>query len=389
MRFKRQWLSQRRRQRLLGWCVGALCAIGLASAGAQVVDDTVNEQVVMIPKKGGFFSFELETTLYKPDGDGPFPIVLINHGKALGDPRFQARSRNSAIARFFLQRGYVVLMPMRQGFSKSTGSYIGGGCNIESNGLQQAQDTQAALDWAVSQRWADKDQMLVMGQSHGGWTTLAFGTLGYPGVKGLVNFAGGLRQDGCVHWQGNLARAAGSYGQQATLPSLWFYGDNDSFFPPDTFRPMFERYTAAGGKAELVAFGSFGADAHSMFGSRAGEPIWQPKVSAFMQSLGLPTAVTQARFGQVAAITPSPAKTDFAALADDAKVPHLRDSGRAGYKTFLSKPNPRAFAIAPTGAWGWADGGDDPLKRALDNCNRNGRGQCKVYAVDDEVVWVP
>ena len=389
MRFKRQWLPQRRRQRLLGWCVGALCAIGLASAGAQVVDDTVNEQVVMIPKKGGFFSFELETTLYKPDGDGPFPIVLINHGKALGDPRFQARSRNSTIARFFLQRGYVVLMPMRQGFSKSTGSYIGGGCNIESNGLQQAQDTQAALDWAVSQRWADKDQMLVMGQSHGGWTTLAFGTRGYPGVKGLVNFAGGLRQDGCVHWQGNLARAAGSYGQQATLPSLWFYGDNDSFFPPDTFRPMFERYTAAGGTAELVAFGNFGADAHSMFGSRAGEPIWQPKVSAFMQSLGLPTAVTQARFGQVAAITPSPAKTDFAALADDAKVPHLRDSGRAGYKTFLSKPNPRAFAIAPTGAWGWADGGDDPLKRALDNCNRNGRGQCKLYAVDDEVVWVP
>ena len=74
---------------------------------------------------------------------------------------------------------------------------------------------------------------------------------------------------------------------------------------------------------------------------------------------------------------------------DDAKVPHLRDSGRAGYKTFLSKPHPRAFAIAPTGAWGWADGGDDPLKRALDNCNRNGRGQCKLYAVDDEVVWVP
>ncbi|MEY4268476.1 MAG: hypothetical protein RIS90_3011 [Pseudomonadota bacterium] len=389
MRLTRYWKLQQFRPRLLGWCVGALCAIGLASAWAQAVDDRVNEQVVMIPKTGGLFAFELETTLYKPEGDGPFPIVLINHGKAFGEPRLQARWRNSGIARFFLQRGYVVLMPMRQGFSKSTGSYIGGGCNIESNGLQQAQDTQGALDWAVSQRWADKDKILVMGQSHGGWTTLAFGTLSYPGVKGLVNFAGGLRQDGCVNWQGNLARAAGSFGQKTTLPSLWLYGDNDSYFPPDTFRPMFERYTAAGGQAQLVAFGNFGSDAHGLFGARAGEAIWQPKVSAFMQSVGLPTAVTQARFGEAAAVTPTPAKTDFAALADDAKVPHLKDSGRAGYKTFLTKPYPRAFAIASGGAWGWADGGDDPLKRALDNCNRNGRGQCQLYAVDDEVVWPP
>lgn len=356
---------------------------------AQELDASVNEQVVMIAKKGGLFSFELETTIYKPEGDGPFPLVVINHGKAFGDPRFQGRARHSAAARFFLQRGYAVLMPMRQGFSKSTGSYIGGGCNIDSNGMQQAQDTKAALDWAVSQPWADKNNILIMGQSHGGWTTLAFGTMNYPGVKALVNFAGGLRQESCAGWEGSLARAAGNYGKETQTPSLWFYGDNDSFFAPHTFRPMFEKYTAAGGKAELVAFGNFGSDAHSMFGARAGQSIWQPKVSAFMQAVGLPTAVTQAKFNTSPVVTPIPPKTDFAALEDETKLPHVKDSGRVGYKNFITKQLPRAFAIAPNGAWAWAEMGDDPLKRALDNCNRNGQGQCKLYTVDDAVVWQP
>ncbi len=371
------------------WTLALILFAGCWPAFAQELDANVNEQVLMIAKKSGLFSFELETTIYKPDGDGPFPLVIINHGKSFGDPRFQGRARHSAAARFFLQRGYAVLMPMRQGFSKSTGNYIGGGCNIDSNGLQQAQDTKAALDWAVSQTWADKANILIMGQSHGGWTTLAFGTLNYPGVRGLVNFAGGLRQDSCAGWEGSLARAAGGYGKETQVPSLWFYGDNDSFFAPYTFRPMFEKYTAAGGKAELVAFGNFGSDAHSMFGSRAGLPIWQPKVNAFMQSIGLPTAITQAKYGNAPSATPIPPKTEFAALDDETKLPHVKDTGRAGYKNFITKQMPRAFALAPNGAWGFAELGDDPLKRAIDICNRNGQGQCKLYAVDDMVVWQP
>ncbi len=371
------------------WLFAVFMSMCLLPAWAQELDASVNEQLVMVAKKGGLFTFELETTIYKPDGDGPFPLVIINHGKALGDPRFQGRARHSAAARFFLQRGYAVLMPMRQGFSKSTGNYIGGGCNIDSNGLQQAQDVKAVLDWAVSQGWADKNSILVMGQSHGGWTTLAFGTLNYPGVKGLVNFAGGLRQDSCAGWEGSLGRAAGNFGKVTQVPSIWFYGDNDSFFAPYTFRPMFEKYTAAGAKAELVAFGNFGSDAHSMFGSNAGQPIWQPKVGTFMQSIGLPTAVTYAKYSNVPSVMSIPPKTDFAALDDETKLPYVRDTGRNGYKNFLTKQMPRAFAIAPSGAWGWAEMGDDPLKRALDNCNKSGQGQCKLYAVDDAVVWQP
>jgi dienelactone hydrolase len=258
---------------------------------------------------------------------------------------------------------------------------------VESNGYVQAEDAKAVLDHVVTQPWADKGSILVMGQSHGGWTTLAFGTLDYPGVRGLVNFAGGLRQDACAGWQAALARAAGPYGRATRVPSIWFYGDNDSYFAPTTFRPVFESYVAAGGKAELVAFGEFSGDAHTMFGSRAGEAIWQPRVQAFMQSIGLPTEV---RFPALATVRTLavPASTSFAALQDVEAIPFMRPSGREGYRAFLTKSFPRAFALSPSGAWGWAEMGDDPLERALANCNKTAKDQaCRLYAVNADVVW--
>lgn len=353
------------------------------------LDASLNETLQIIPKKG-LFTIDLETTIYKPDGDGPFPIAVINHGKSPGDSRFQGRYRPAVAARYFLQRGYAVIVPMRQGFSKSTGGYIGGGCNVESNGRVQAEDVKAVLDYVTQQSWADKNNMVVLGQSHGGWTTLAFGALGYPGVKALVNFAGGLRQESCISWENNLAKGAAEYAIQTRVPSLWFYGDNDSFFSASTYRAMFERYTSSGGAARLVAFGLFGNDAHSMFGSRSGASIWQPEVTQFLATQGLPSAPLSinAKYGVVSS-TVVPPKSDYAVLDDASKLPFVKDSGRAGYTNYLSKTMPRAFALAPSGAWGWADGGDDPLKRAMDICNRNGKGLCKLYSVDDFVVWKP
>lgn len=360
---------------------------GQVFSQALELDASLNEVVQTIPKKG-IFTIDLETTIYKPDGDGPFPIAVINHGKSPGDSRFQGRYRPAGAARYFLQRGYAVIVPMRQGFSKSGGSYIGGGCNVESNGRVQAEDVKAALDYVTQQSWADKNNIVVLGQSHGGWTTLAFGALGYPGVKALVNFAGGLRQESCIAWENNLAKGAAEYARQTRLPSLWFYGDNDSFFNTDTYRAMYDRYTSAGGTARLVAFGMFGTDAHSMFGTKSGASIWQPEVKKLLMSVGLPSepVTAHAKYGAVSLLA-IPEKSDFAALDDISKLPFVKDTGRTGYTNYLSKTMPRAFAIAPGGAWGWAEGGDDPLKRAMDNCNRNGKGLCKLYSVDDFVVW--
>ncbi len=354
---------------------------------SQELSAALNEEVLSIPKKGRFFTVNLEVTIFKPALEGVFPVVVINHGKALGDPRFQSRYRPTNAARFFLQRGYAVVVPMRQGFSKSEGGYIGGGCNVESNGIAQAEDVKAVMDFVVQQSWSDKEKVLIAGQSHGGWTTLAFGSENYPGVRGLVNFAGGLKQESCTAWESVLARAAAEYAKTTKAPSIWFYGDNDSYFSPFTFNGMFEKYTAAGGNAQLVAFGVFENDAHSMFSSRKGETIWQPKIDAFMRQVGLPADIVYPKFAGIQRMAP-PAPTDFAGINDVLAVPFLTEKGREGYKNFLTKQYPRAFAIAPSGRWAWTEMGDDPLKRALDTCHKNNNQVCRLYAVDDQVVWV-
>ena len=48
---------------------------------------------------------------------------------------------------------------------------------------------------------------------------------------------------------------------------------------------------------------------------------------------------------------------------------------------------PLAFAVGASGAAGWASG-DWAMGRALGYCQRRGE-RCKLYAVDDDVVWVP
>ncbi len=364
-------------------------AAGLVPTGsAQGLNEALREQVVMVRKGEGLRSTELETTIYRPPGGGPFPVVIINHGKAPGDPRFQARARYEIPGREFVQRGYMVVSPMRQGFSRSTGSYIGGGCNVESNGRVQAEDVTATLAFLKTVPDADLSRVVVVGQSHGGLTTMAFGTLNHPGVRGLVNFAGGLRQDSCVGWESTLARALGTYAGETRVPSLWFYGDNDSYWPTWLYREMHQQYVAAGGKARLVAFGNFGSDAHSLFGGRGGLAIWVPEVEVFLRELGLPASKVH-RIALAAHEAPVPAATGFAPHEDEKALPHVKQIGRDGYLKYLEGDGPKAFAISPKGAWAYVVARANAMSAALERCNQHAKdGSCRLYGVDDNVVWV-
>jgi dienelactone hydrolase len=375
-------------KRALRWPAAVLAfAAALAPAAAQDLIGALREEIVTV-KKPGLFSLELETTFYRPPGDGPHPLVIVNHGKAPGDSRFQSRARYVVAAREFVQRGYALVIPMRQGFSRSTGAYVGSGCNTGGNGLAQAEDVKAAIEHFAARSDIDAARIVVVGQSHGGLTTLALGTLRLPNVVGLVNFAGGLRNENCPGWEGALARSVGDYAKDTSVPSLWFYGDNDSYFAPRVWQDMHMRYTQAGGKARLVAFGSFGADAHALFGARAGLAVWLPEVDRFFRELGLPFDKKHA-IALAEHEAPPPPATRFAAVDDADKVPHLRnDAARAGYRAFLAAAPPKAFALAPNGAWAWRGDRADAMRAALERCQGNAKDHtCKLYAVDDTVVW--
>jgi dienelactone hydrolase len=326
----------------------------------------------------------LETTVFRPAGAGPFPVAVVNHGKATGNNHLQPRYRPLLLVRELLQRGYAVVLPMRQGFAGSGGSAVGDTCNIAANGEAQAQDVQAVTQWLQQQPWADTGRMIMLGQSHGGLTTLAYAQQPHPGYRLFVNFAGGLRgtETGC-DWREGMVQAFRHFGAATRVPSLWFYGATDSYFAPALAAKAHAAYREAGGPAQLVAYELPGRDTHGLLNFAEGVAVWLPPLLQALAAAQLPVEVVLPQYGPL----PKPAASGFAPLQAVERVPHLGDKGREGYRLFLDKPLPRAFALSAQGAWGWAEGGSDPLKRALDHCNRVGRGPCRPYAVDDLVVW--
>lgn len=369
--------------KIVGVSIACFCFTPLLAVEQELpIDFRLNEQVITVPAgKDGRAS--LQTTVFRPNGAGPFPLLIINHGKEPGEPRFQARDRFIFMATAFVKRGYAVMVPMRQGFANSTGAYADHGCNMTANGQAQANDVLSTVEFARGQKWIDGDRIIVAGQSYGGLATIALGTRELTGVRGLINFAGGLRDDGNnCDWRSELVRAFASYGEASKIPSLWLYGVNDSLFGPDLVARMHAAFIAAGGQARLHEFGVFKRDSHGMIASRDGEKIWWKEAEAFLRQVDMPTQ-------EIYAVGPAPTlpRTNYARVDDVEAVPFLTEGGRAAYKEYLARMTPRAFAVSPSGAWCWAEEGEDPDARALATCQQKSNQPCQLYSVDDYVVW--
>jgi dienelactone hydrolase len=363
--------------------LGCTLAPSFAATPAPLPLSRINEQVMMVPAGPGQ-SVALETTVFKPDGEGPFPLLVINHGKAPGDPKLQSRDRFVHMASAFVRRGYAVMVPMRTGFAHSTGKYIDHGCDMTANGYTQASDVRDVIAYARGLGWIDPGRIVVAGQSYGGLASMALTTQDIPGVRGVMNFAGGLKvHGGPCDWRGALVRAFADYGKHAKVDSLWMYGANDSYFGPELVGRMYRAYVSGGGNAQLVSYGAFKRDAHTMLASREGEKIWLPEAERFLDRIGMPSREVYA----VAAEAPAQPPTTYAAVDDVAAIPYLAGNGRKEYRAFLQRQMPRAFAVSPTGAWGWAEEGEDPSASALAACQSKSRQPCRLYSVDDYVVW--
>lgn len=90
-------------------------------------------------------------------------------------------------------------------------------------------------------------------------------------------------------------------------------------------------------------------------------------------------------------------KSDSISVEDVEAVPNLSYRGKAAYKLWLGKPNPKAFVLGPGSAFAYAWGGanrdakssqEDPLDKALARCKSNTGVDCKPYAINDSVVWI-
>jgi hypothetical protein len=90
-----------------------------------------------------------------------------------------------------------------------------------------------------------------------------------------------------------------------------------------------------------------------------------------------------------------PQGSGYARIDDVDAVPHLGPQGRQAYREWIKNPLPKAFALAPGGAYfpAWSVTPpdttlpSDPSERALLVCVRNAKAPCKLYAVNNTVIW--
>jgi dienelactone hydrolase len=325
----------------------------------------------------------LPITVYRPPGDGPHPLVVFNHGRAVEAKRAaQGRYRPEAVARYLVAKGFVVLVPNRIGYWETFGSFDPeySGCkSIEPMSIAASDQVLAAVEFAKTLPYVDASRWLVAGQSVGGLTTVATVARAPAGLLGGINFSGGTggnpdRNPGQPCNPSAPAKYWGEVAKNAKAPMLWLYWANDKYWGPDIPKTWHRAWVEGGGHADLAAFGPSGEDGHS--GLTRDMDHWLPVVDAFLTQLG---------FSQPAIVT-SPAASGFAAVDATAAVPVGR-SGKAAYAKFLEMVLPRAFAVSNKGGFGLASG-DYAAGRALGNCQRFGN-PCALYAVDGDVVWKP
>lgn len=242
------------------------------------------EEVLTIPYD---WSWNLEVTLFKPVGDGPFPLVVVNHGKSGVPAREQPRFRAINATQEFLSRGYAVILPMRTGFSKSDGVYKQRGCDLEKDAVLQAKSIDVAIQHFIKQPYIDPNRVLIVGHSYGGLVSVAYGA-NYQNsyVKGIINFSGGLKNlSGPCVWDISLTKAFAEFGKTARTPSLWIYADNDELFPPALAKNSTAAYRQAGAPVQSVLIDSFQGEGHQLFDSREGVKLWAPFVTDFLKSI--------------------------------------------------------------------------------------------------------
>src|SRR6185436_21034681 len=89
----------------------------LASAAARGQPDAAAPYAEVFYPSG---NLRIQAYLYKPEGEGPFPVVIYNHGSR--DERERESFPFVHIGRMLTRAGYGVLVTERRGYGKSDGA---------------------------------------------------------------------------------------------------------------------------------------------------------------------------------------------------------------------------------------------------------------------------
>jgi len=233
-------------------------------------------------------NLRIEAYLYKPEGKGPFPVVIYNHGSRPGNER--AERPFAYVGKMLAAEGYVVLVPERRGYGKSEGSLFSEevgedrGPRYVARLQQEADDVVAAAEFAKTLPEADPSRIAVMGWSFGGIVSV-FAASHSALFRAIVDQAGGaLSWDGSPALQAALKEAASNI----RIPLLGMVAENDR--TTKSVRVVVDEAKKKGAAARLILYPPFKphenangiAPGHMIF-SAEGAPLWERDLKEFLK----------------------------------------------------------------------------------------------------------
>jgi dienelactone hydrolase len=269
----------------LAWRLAAGAAWCAVSLQTRAADST--PQIVHLPSESG----ELGGEVYRPDGPGPFPAVLYNHGSA---PGMLSSDAARIIGPMFARAGWLFFMPHRhgQGLSAGAGPYIGdelasarrqGGVAEASATLARLlstthlADQMAALKWLNARSDVDARRVVLAGNSFGGVEAL----LGGRRAPACAVVAGAAGSDSWRH-SPDLQALMRHSAEEIGAPLLLFQAANDHDLQPQA--DLERARLARGLPVKTIVYPAFGhsaAQGHSF--AYAGAATWFPDVLSFVQ----------------------------------------------------------------------------------------------------------
>ena len=266
------------RRRILGWIAAPALLVGHSKHAVAL-------PYTEITYRSG--SLTVAGYLYRPAGAGPFPTVIYNHGSRVGQERVPVPWVR--LAGLYVDAGYAVLVPERQGYGKSEGSTWTDavGRDVTSRFVArlhaEADDVLAGIDFLKTVPFADVTRLGIVGWSLGGIVTL-FAIARSSGFRAAVDQAGGV-----LTWRRSpaLQSALVDAARAATCPVLLMDAENDA--APEAIPQLSQVMEAARRPHKVLMYAPFMPDrptngiapGHIMF-SADGIPIWGKDTIGFL-----------------------------------------------------------------------------------------------------------
>jgi len=198
---------------------------------------------VDIPLSSGI----LHAQLYKPDGDGPFPVVIALHGcGGLAGHSEPVQPRYRDWAEQLLRGGKAVLLPDSYGSRE-----LGPQCRTKERQVrarrERVADIMASRQWLVQQPWAARDRISLLGWANGASALLwaVRPQLSSHHVEPDFRSAIAFYPD---------CRISSGLGWSARVPTLLLIGAKDDVSSPPACRQMVDGARGRSALARIVVY---------------------------------------------------------------------------------------------------------------------------------------